>query len=120
MNITELAGTTDALGDLVITSTQKQVGYIEKIVMVYDDGDTGADVVVTAEDATSEPVLTKATLGTADVVWYPRTPANKVADGSAFTNVAEKIFVGGSTYKVVVDDGGNAKNFRFLIYTSDE
>lgn len=119
MEIIELTGTTDASGDLTITDTDIATGYVEKVVMDYDDGDTGADLTLTCEDAISEAILTAADLGTADAVFYPRTPASKVADGTAFTNWADKIFVTGK-FKAVIAQGGNAKNFRFLVYVSDE
>ena len=121
MKIIELAGLGSAGGALTVLSTKNVVGYIEKIVMDYDDGDTGADAVFTVEEAgVSIPVLTQANLGVADNVFYPRTLANKIADGTAFTDIAEKIFVAGGAMKVVISAGGTSKNFRFLIYISDE
>lgn len=119
MIIRELSGTTDALGAATITDTQNTVGYLEKIVADYDDGDAGADITVTNESKISEPILTKANIGAADTVFYPRTPANLVADGAALTNWADKIFVTG-TFKIVIAQGGDTKNFKFFIYCSDE
>ncbi len=120
MKIIELTGTTTAGGALTITGTTSTVGYIEKVVMDYIDGDTGADLVLTLTEAgISLPILTQANLGVADTVFYPRTPANAVADGAAFTNWADKIFVTGS-FKAVIASGGATKDFRFLIYVSDE
>ena len=121
MEIVELAGTCDGSGDLTLTGTNQMSGkFIETIVMDYDDGATGADIVVTAEDGTaSQAIMTQADLGTADRTWYPRTLGNKVADGSAFTDPATKIFVVGA-FKIVLANGGVSKNFRFLIYCSDE
>jgi hypothetical protein len=119
MEIVELTGTCDASGDLTITSTQRVVGYIEKIVMDYDDGDTGADIVFTNEDgAATTAVMTLANLGTADATWMPRSACNAVSDGSAFTNWADKIFVTG-TMKAVISNGGISKNFRFLVTVVD-
>jgi len=111
----ELAGTCDGSGDLTITADKAVWGYIEKIVMDYDDGDTGADTVWTNEDGTvSTAVMTKANLGTADVTWQPRSLGSKVADGAAFTNVAVPIFVTGKM-KIVITNGGVSKKFRFLV-----
>ena len=118
MRTIELAGTCDASGDLTLTGTDVIQGFLEKIEMDYDDGDTGADVVFTSLGTVSQPIMTKADLGTADATFYPRTLANKVADGSAFTDVAEKIYVSGKM-KAVISAGGVSKNFRFLIYVSD-
>ncbi len=116
-----MTGTCDASGDLTITDTKQMRGkFIEQIVMDYDDGDTGADMVVTCEDGTvSQAILTQANLGVADRTWYPRTLGHKVADGSAFTDPATKIFCVGA-FKIVISAGGISKNFRFLIYCSDE
>ena len=43
----------------------------------------------------------------------------KVADGTAFTNYGDKIFVTGKM-KIVVSAGGVSKDFRFLITLSDQ
>ena len=113
--IIELSGTCDASGDLTLTADKNAWGYIEKIVMDYDDGDTGADIVVTNEDgAASTAVMTLANIGTSDATWQPRSLGNKVSDGSAFTDVAIPIFVTGKM-KIVVSNGGVSKNFKFLV-----
>jgi len=113
--IVELSGTCDASGDLTLTATENTFGNVEKIVMDYDNGDTGADMVVTNVDgAGSTAIMTKANLGTADATWIPRSLGNKVADGSAFTDVAIPIFVTGAM-KIVISNGGNAKDFKFLV-----
>jgi len=120
MKIVELAGTCAAGGGLTLTADENSVGYIEKIVMDYDDGDTGADSVWTNEDgAATTDVMTLANLGTSDATWMPRALCNKVADGSAFTDVAERIFVTGAM-KVVLTNGGTSKKFRFLVTITDE
>jgi len=118
MRSVELSGTTDAAGALTVTSGETVFGFVEKIEMVYDDGATGADLVFTSEGPVSTPLLTVTNAGVADLVWYPRTLANKIADASAFTDVFGKILVAGK-FKVVVAQGGNAKNFRLIIYTSE-
>jgi len=123
VQIVELTGTTDALGALTLNgaATDKVVGkFIETIVYDWSDGDTGADIVVTMENgAATQAIMTKANLGVADATFYPRTLGNKVADGSAFTDPATRIFCVG-TPKIVVSSGGNAKTLRFLLYFSDE
>ena len=109
-----LSGTCDASGDLTLTADKNTWGYIDKVVMDYDNGDTGADIVITNEDgAATTAVMTKANLGTADATFQPRSLANKVADGSAFTDVAVPIFVTGNM-KMVISNGGNAKKFKFI------
>lgn len=118
MIMRELTGTTDGSGDLTITDTAIVKGYVEKIAMDYDDGDTGADMVVTSVGPVTQAILTQANLGTADDTYYPRTPCDAVADGAAFTNWADKILVDGA-FKIVIANGGNAKNFKFIVYVDE-
>jgi len=119
MKIIELAGTCDASGDLILTADTAYQGHLEKIEMVYDDGATGSDLTFTEDGSVSQAILTVTDAGVADLTWYPRVIPNKVADASAFTDVGEKICVT-RKLKCVVAQGGNAKNFRFLAYVSDE
>jgi len=120
MRIVELSGTTDASGDLTMRETKNVVGYVEKVVYVYDDGANHATLALTSEYAISEEILTDSNLEQTDIVWYPRVNAVDGADAAAFTNEnAAKYFVTGD-FKVVIADGGNSKNFKFLIYLSDE
>jgi len=120
MNIIKLSGTTISLGTMVLTSDTEYNGYLEKIVMEYDDAATGADITITAEGLVSEPLLTVTNAGVADLTWYPRTLANKIADASAFTDVAEKIFITASTFKCSVAQGGDEKNVVLYVVLSDE
>lgn len=117
-----LSGTTDAsTGAITITSTNGgATGYIEKIVYDWTDAKTTTDLVFTAEEAgVSVPLMTITNAATGDTVWYPRTPANTVAAGAAFTNWADKIFVADSEFKVAVTDAGTSKTMRFVVYVSD-
>ena len=120
MDIIQLSGTCDASGDLTITGTTNVVGFVEKVVMDYDDGDTGCDLTLTNEAVVSEPILAATALGVADKTWYPRASAVDGVDAAAFTNEqAAKYFVTGS-FKAVIENGGVSKNFKFLVYLSDE
>ena len=119
----EITGTTDDSGDLEVDTTDGVYaeinGYIEKVVMVYDDGATGADLTLTCEDEISETILVQANLGVADRIWYPRTSTNKVADGVEDTSVyTNKIMVFGDL-KLVIANGGDTKNFKFEVYIDD-
>jgi hypothetical protein len=115
-----LTGTANSSGALTLTSTILIDGFVEKIVMDYIDGATGADLVFTAENnGVSEPLLTVTNAGTADKVWYPRAPANVTTNAGAITDSSERIFVNGSTFKCVVADGGDATKFKFIIVLSD-
>ena len=120
MNIIQLTGTCSAGGELTITGTNNVVGYVEKVVMDYDDGVTGSDLTLTSEAVVSETILAVTNLGVADKTWYPRVNAVDGADAAAFTNEqAAKNFVTGS-FKAVIAQGGVSKNFKFLVYLSDE
>lgn len=119
MKIIELSGTSDGSGDLTVTSSTKVTGYIERVVMDYDDGDTGADLTFTSENAVSQAILTITNAGVADKNWYPRTPTHEVADGSVFTYAVSKVYLANEALKVVVAQGGASKDFKFLIYVSD-
>jgi hypothetical protein len=119
MKIIELAGTGESDGTLTVTTTEKIVGFLQKIEMIYDDGATGSTLTFTVEGPVSQPILTVSAAGTADLTWYPRTLANQPTGAAAFTNVAEKMFIVGQP-KLTVASGGTSKNFRFLVYVSDE
>lgn len=111
----ELSGTCAADGTLTLTATEAFWGYVEKINMVYDDGDTGADIVFSnIGSASNTPVMTVTNLGVADLTWQPRALGNKSTDGTALTNVGEKIFVDGRM-KAVITAGGISKNFKFIV-----
>lgn len=117
LHIVELLGITNGSGALTVdgTAADRFSGYIEKVEAIYVDGDTGADITVTVQGPMSQPVLTATNIGTASVVYYPRTLANKVGDGTAFTDVAEKILVTGIP-RLVVAQGGASRTFRVLVY----
>lgn len=101
MKIIELTGSADTVGDLTLTSDKMENGRIEKIVYDWSDGDAIADMVITEEAAVSQPVLTVTDLGESDLTWYPRSLGNKVADASAFTDIAERIFITGNMKAVI-------------------
>lgn len=71
--------------------------------------DTGADLTITGETS-GIPIMTKSNAGTSDAFFYPRAIPNKVADGSAFTDVPEMIPLVNERIKVVVAQGGNTKS----------
>ena len=93
MKTIELTGTADASGDLTLTAADGFIGFIENIAYDWTDGDAIADIVITEQGPGAQAILTVANIGVADLTWLPRSLANKVADGSAFTDIAEKIFI---------------------------
>jgi len=123
MKLVEMSGTCDGSGDLVLASTIGVTGYLEKINYAYIDGATGSDFVITAtanDGGAAEAILTVTDAGTAALAWFPRSLANKVADASAFTDVAEKIFIADGLFSVTVAQGGVSKDFKFIFVVSDE
>ena len=80
------------------------------VALIYRPGTiaTGGDLVITLETS-AIPVLTVTNAGTSDVFYYPRAIPNKVADASAFTDVAVLIPMVEERIKVVVAQGGATK-----------
>lgn len=82
--------------------------------------DTGATVTVTCEgDGVSKAILTKASAGTSNVIFYPRDLVHGVADGAALTGTAggdraEPIADG--AFKLVIASGGSVKTGSVTIY----
>ena len=89
--------------------------------MLYLPGstDTGATVTVTCEGPFTKPLLTKASAGTANTLYYPRDLVHAVADGAALTGTAggdrTAPLVDGKA-KVVIASGGNAKSGSLIVY----
>lgn len=100
--------TTTSGGAATVYLGSKILGLL--VALKYSPGtlDTGAGLTITGEDS-GIPILTKASAGTSDVWYYPRAPANQVADGAAITNSAEMVPILSEKIKVVVASGGNEK-----------
>lgn len=115
-----LSGTAAADGSLTITSDElnfnKLGGYVEKVVYDYDNGDTGADLVLTCEDDVSETILAKNDLGVADTVFYPRTLTHITTTGANSTTIYSNKVLAKGTLKAVITNGGNATRFKFIVY----
>lgn len=80
---------------------------------------TGATIVLTCEGIGSKPLLTKASAGTAVVVFYPRDLVHAVADGAALTGTAggdRTMPLLAGVLKAVVASGGNAKSGKIIAY----
>ena len=67
---------------------------------------TGATLTITAQN-TGQPVLTKSSAGTSVTWYYPVSPANKAADGSASTLTERDIWLCQEALQVVIASGGN-------------
>jgi hypothetical protein len=115
-------GPTSAGG--AFTSVQTRAICGELYAIEYRPGtlDTGAGIVVTCEGDSSKALLTKTSLGTSNLVFYPRDLVHKVEDGAALTGTAggdrvEPILNG--WIKIVVSSGGNAMTGSAVIYYDD-
>ncbi len=80
---------------------------------------TGATLTVTCEADSSKPLLTKASAGTSNVVFYPRDLVHAVADGSALTGSAggdrSQPVLNGAP-KVVIASGGSGGVGSVIVY----
>lgn len=120
-----IAVTTDGSGNFtgytdVVTGSVVSIFYVPDAVVPLD---TNADVVFT-EEATAQPIVTKANIGLTAFSLSPRQPTHAVADGSALlyaaggAAVADEVVVAGSRIKLVVAQGGAAKKGTFYVYVA--
>jgi hypothetical protein len=111
--------TTAADGSATVTSPEWMTGKLKAILYSPGSTDTGATVTATAEGPFTKPLLTKASAGTSNVMFYPRDLVNAVADGAALTGTAggdrTEPLVDGKL-KVVIASGGNAKAGSLIAY----
>jgi hypothetical protein len=111
MKDTVLKLTTVAATGAVTVKGEAVLGELHAILYVPGTLDTGAGIVVTCESfqGASKPLLTKTSLGTAALWFYPRDIVHAVADGSVLTGSAGgdracPILAG--NIQVVVSSGG--------------
>ena len=111
MKDTVLKLTTIAATGAVTVKGEAVKGKLHAILYVPGTLDTGAGIVVTCEgfQGSSKPLLTKTSLGTSNLWFYPRDLVHGVADGAALTGTAGgdracPILAG--NIQVVVSSGG--------------
>jgi hypothetical protein len=116
--------TTDASGDATVgqstSSAQATVfGLLRAIAYLPGTTDTGATVTVTCVGNITSTLLTKATAGTSNVMFYPRIVQNGNTDGAALTGTAggdrTQILMEGKI-KVVIASGGNGGAGSLVVY----
>jgi hypothetical protein len=107
--------TTDGSGDATDYTAGKVTGRIHAIIFAFGDLDAGTDFVITG-NTTGTPILTKANVGAANAVWYPRVAMSKVADGAALS-FYETVAIHDEKIKIVTDEGAATKTgtLTFLI-----
>jgi hypothetical protein len=114
--------TTAADGSATTTSTESVMGACRAVTYIPGSTDTGATITLTCEGPVSKPVLTKASAGTSNLVFYPRDLVHAVADGAALTGTSggdRTLPILDGHLKVVVASGGNAKSGSLLVYYGD-
>lgn len=84
---------------------------------------TGATVTVTCENgAYSKPLLTKASAGTSNLLFYPRDLVHAVADGAALTGTSggdRALPVVAGIVKVVIASGGDKTSGVMIVYVEN-
>ena len=117
-----LSATTDASGDATVNSTQNIMGKVYAI--LYSPGTiaTGATITITSQGHFAKPLLTKASAGTADTLYYPRDLVHAVADGAALTGTSggDRVqpLINGCL-RLVVASGGNVTTGSITVYYED-
>jgi hypothetical protein len=84
--------------------------------------DTGATITVTANGDVAQTLLSKATAGTSNTWYYPRSLQHNPADGAALTGTAggdRAMPVASGYLKLVVSAGGNATSGSVLVYLDE-
>ena len=117
-----LSATTDASGDATVNSTQNIMGKVYAILYKPGTIATGATITVTSQGIFAKPLLTKASAGTADTLYYPRDLVHAVADGAALTGTAggdRCLPLINGLLRLVVASGGNATTGSIVVYYED-
>jgi len=117
-----LGATCDGSGDATTNSSQNILGKVYAILYKPGTIATGATITVTSQGVFAKPLLTKASAGTADTLYYPRDLVHAVADGAALTGTSGgdrcAPLVNGSL-RFVVASGGNGGVGSVVIYYED-
>jgi len=116
-----LYGTTDASGDLSLTSTVTTLGLVHEVEWIDGDFADGVDAVISVVRDGNAANITLLTLTNAndDATYRPREPVHDNA-GAAVTfdgtnEIYDKPVVNGKL-KLVVSSGGNAKSGGCIVY----
>lgn len=117
-----LKATTDTSGDATVNHVSNVLGKLYAILYKPGTIETGATITVTCQGVFAKPLLTKASAGTADVMFYPRDIPHAVADGAALTATAggDRVLpLVNGVPRLVVASGGNAKTGQVILYYED-
>lgn len=117
-----LTATTNADGDATVNGTLSILGKLYAILYKPGTIATGATITVTCQGVFAKPLLTKASAGTSDVLFYPRDLVHAVADGAALTGTAggdRCLPLLNGVPRLVVASGGNVSTGSIILYYED-
>ncbi len=117
-----LSATTDASGDATVNSSQNILGKVYAILYKPGTIATGATITVTSQGHFAKPLLTKASAGTSDTMYYPRDLVHAVADGAALTGTSggdRCLPLINGALRFVVASGGNTMTGSIVVYYED-
>lgn len=117
-----LKATTDASGNATVDHVSNVLGKLYAVLYKPGTLDTGATITLTCQGVFAKPLLTKATAGTSDVMFYPRDIPHAVADGAVLTATAggDRIMpLINGVPRLVVASGGNVKTGQVILYYED-
>jgi hypothetical protein len=113
----KMAFTTDTSGAATVYGDAR-VGKLFSVTYLAGDVDTGAGITLTSEGDASFPLLVKASIGTANVTFYPVGLRHGNTDGAALTGTAGgdrgQLLVRGRL-KLVVASGGSVKSGSIIV-----
>jgi hypothetical protein len=116
-----LQGTTDALGDVILSSSGSVFGKLYAVEWIDGDLADGIDAVLSVQKTSSGVAQTLLTLTNANIDkwYYPRVSAQDEAGADAevaatFDWRVQQIVNG--TLRLVISDGGNAKTGGCIVY----
>lgn len=115
--------TTNTAGAATSTKQEAVLGKLFAVEYLPGTLATGATVTVTSEGNFSKTLLSKASAGTSNVMFYPRELVNSNTDGAALTGTA-----GGDRtcplvngwIKVVIASGGSVATGQVVVYIDDK
>ena len=119
-----LTGTTVTdTGAFTVNDTQSILGKLCAILYKPGTLDTGATITITSQGVFAKPLLTKASAGTADTLYYPRDIVHAVTNGAVLTGSAggdcDLPLINGTLRFVVSSGGATPLTGSVVVYYED-
>jgi hypothetical protein len=117
-----ISATCDGAGAATANGTTNIMGKLYAILYKPGTIATGATIVVTTQGIFAQPLLTKASAGTSDTLYYPRDLVHAVADGSALTGTSggdRCLPLVNGTPRLAVTSGGAGGIGSVILYYED-